>query len=253
MSESVILCEGFHDRAFWAGWLTHLGCSDEGYRPGTLGYPALDPWKAKVVGGQFAYLSPQRNFLRVVPCGGMTKLLPQAHLRLQQRVRKALARLVINVDPDVSVATAGSGATGLKVQDVLHLARQFDPAAAANADGEIEIDGGATKISLVRWEANDPSTPGVPDQQTLERLVCSALIAAYPDRAKPVRDWLNSRPTAPAAGPKEHAWSYMAGWHAENGCENFYNQMWQDPRVVHELKTRLSQGTAWHIVQLLTA
>lgn len=44
MSESVILCEGFHDRAFWDGWLTHLGCNSDGFRPGTPGYPALDPW-----------------------------------------------------------------------------------------------------------------------------------------------------------------------------------------------------------------
>ncbi|MDT7815668.1 MAG: hypothetical protein QOJ42_5584 [Acidobacteriaceae bacterium] len=33
MSESVILCEGYHDRAFWDGWLRYLGCSDPGVPP----------------------------------------------------------------------------------------------------------------------------------------------------------------------------------------------------------------------------
>jgi hypothetical protein len=104
--------------------------------------------------------------------------------------------LVINVDPDVIAGSAG-GATGLKKQDVEHWANTFDPKAAENADGEIELDGGVTKVALVRWEVNDPAaTPGLPDQQTLERLVCSALVAAYPPRAKAVQDWLNARPNA---------------------------------------------------------
>lgn len=52
MSESVILCEGFHDRAFWDGWLTFLGCNSDGFKPGTPGYPALDPWGDPVRRGQ---------------------------------------------------------------------------------------------------------------------------------------------------------------------------------------------------------
>ena len=28
MSESVILCEGYTDRAFWKGWLTRLECKN---------------------------------------------------------------------------------------------------------------------------------------------------------------------------------------------------------------------------------
>ena len=48
MSESVILCEGYYDRAFWAGWLTHLGCTDPGQRAnGTHRIPVKDPWNVK--------------------------------------------------------------------------------------------------------------------------------------------------------------------------------------------------------------
>jgi hypothetical protein len=45
MSESVIYCEGYHDRAFWMGWLGHLGCSDPGLPPPgkTNRLPISDP------------------------------------------------------------------------------------------------------------------------------------------------------------------------------------------------------------------
>src|SRR5207247_8902599 len=109
MSESVILCEGFQDRAFWAGWLTYLGCSDEGYRPGSRGFPAPDPWGGKVLRGQFAYLSRGGSFLRVVPCGGKSFILPEARVYLSQRATKPLLRLVVNVDPDVSATGTGTG------------------------------------------------------------------------------------------------------------------------------------------------
>jgi hypothetical protein len=82
MSESVILCEGFHDRAFWDGWLTSLGCNSDGYKPGTPGFPAPDPWGAEVRGGQFAYRSMSASFVRVRPCNGRSKILQGARIRL---------------------------------------------------------------------------------------------------------------------------------------------------------------------------
>jgi hypothetical protein len=52
MSESVILCEGYHDRAFWKGWLTHLRCSDPGEPPpgSSRRRDIFDPWNTRVVG-----------------------------------------------------------------------------------------------------------------------------------------------------------------------------------------------------------
>jgi hypothetical protein len=120
-----------------------------------------------------------------------------------------------------------------------------------NPEGEIEVDQGATKVSLVRWEVSDPPAPGLPDKQTLERLASAALAAAYPARAASVQNWLDARPTPPAADPKEHAWSYMAGWYAEHGCEAFYSNLWNDPRVVAELESRLRSSGAWQIATTL--
>jgi hypothetical protein len=45
------------------------------------------------------------------------------------------------------------------------------------------MESGVTKVSLLRLIVSDPPTAGLPDQQTLERLVSAALAAAYPPRA----------------------------------------------------------------------
>lgn len=120
-----------------------------------------------------------------------------------------------------------------------------------NSDGNIEVDGGATMVALIRWETNDPPAPSVPDQQTLERLVSAALAAAYPPRAKAVQDWLDARPNPPQPDPKEHAWSHMAGWYAEHGCEHFYANLWRDADVARELESRLRSSGAWRIAETL--
>jgi hypothetical protein len=255
MSESVILCEGFHDRAFWAGWLLYLGCTDPG-RPSagkTMRNKILDPWNTPVSSGQYAYHSQTGQFIRVVPCHGKSKILVDARVYLGQRALKPLSRLIINVDPDVPAAGLSHGTTGLRRQDIYQFVRQFDPLASFTANGEIEADGGATNISLIRWETNDQDGPGLPQQQTLERLVSAALVAAFPARAKAVHDWLASRPNPPSPDPKEHAWSYMAGWAADLGCEAFYSNLWNDPPVVRELESRLRAGGAWQTAATLAS
>jgi hypothetical protein len=53
----------------------------------------------------------------------------------------------------------------------------------------------------------------------------------------------------PSADPKEHAWSYMAGWYADHGCEACYSNLWNDPRVVGELESRLRASGAWQMAE----
>src|ERR1700687_1579832 len=208
MSESVVLCEGFHDRAFWDGLLTYLGCNSDGFKPGTPGFPALDPWGDPVRHGQFAYRSNSGNFIRVRPCNGKSNVLQEARIRLTQRTTKRLVRLVINVDVDTSAAGLAPGPTGLRQQDVLQQVQENHPQASPNAAGKIEVDAGITKVALIRWEVKAPPARGLPDQQTLERLVSAALAAAYPLRAGAVQAWLDARPNPPPPDPKEHGWSY---------------------------------------------
>jgi hypothetical protein len=253
MSESIVLCEGYHDRAFWKGWLEYLGCSDPGISPAatTRRGPICDPWKDVVSGGQYAYLSKSGAFVRIRPCNGKSNILREARIRLNRRTTKAVLRVVINVDSDLTAGGANAPRTGLQLANVEQLARTFDPSAAINADGEIDLDNGLTKISLVRWEVSDPPNRGLPDQQTLERLVSAALAVVYPGRAASVQSWLDARPDKPGVDPKEHAWSYMAGWYAENGCEAFYSKLWTDSKVVAELQSRLLSSGAWRIAELL--
>ena len=66
-----------------------------------------------------------------------------------------------------------------------------------------------------------------------------------------MQGWLDSRPSAPDAGPKEFAWSYMAGWNAEHGCEAFYRLLWEDAEVAGQLESRLREAGAWRLAEAL--
>jgi hypothetical protein len=253
-TESVVFCEGYHDRAFWAGWLLYLGCTDPGIKPGkSIRDTVLDPWGEAVKGGVFAFLSRSGHFVRVAQCGGKNRIIPLAERRLRQRTVEHVKRLCVNVDADVHVdgtPMAVSPITRAAVEDVM---RRVDPAITFPTGTVFPLDGGATQVCLIRWEAPDPSAPGLPNQQTLERLACSAICAAYPDRGPAVQQWLDSRPDPPDPCVKEHAWSQMAGWYAEHGCEDFYRHLWDDPRIAAELEPRLRASGAWQIVEALAA
>ena len=65
--ESVVLCEGYHDRAFWTGWLQHLGCANPGQRQGSAEIRVKDPWGDRVRGGEFAFHSATRLSFQSLP------------------------------------------------------------------------------------------------------------------------------------------------------------------------------------------
>ena len=253
-SESVVLCEGYYDRAFWAGWLEYLGCTNPAHRR-TSAAPIRveDPWGNRVIGGAFALHSKGEQFVRITPCGGKSNVIPAAKLRLGD-VDKRLLRLVLCVDSDADTDGVGHQSPGLSRQAVQSLLGKFGQP-KENEHGEFSLDihdDGPTVVSVVEWEASDARSSGIPDRQTLERLVCAALVAAYPDRGPAVQQWLDSRPNdAPQAGAKEFAWSHMAGWFAERGCDAFYRKLWKDDRVARELKSRLAGCGAWRIAEAL--
>jgi len=261
--ESVVLCEGFYDRAFWAGWLKHLGCSDPGEpKNGGSRRPVIDPWGIRVQTGQFGFRSRSNRFVRVVPCHGKSRLLPEFRIRLKEECEQVrqdaavsrLARLVLAIEPD-TVAGSGSPRTGLRHRDLLAIVRELEPQAQEDGQGDIALLGGTTFVSLVRWELAVENAPGIPAQQTLERVVCAALVAAFPKRGATVQTWLDGRPEAPAAGPKEFVWSHMAGWYAEHGCQDFFSYLWsaesRDNGVREELEKRLRACGAWRVGEVL--
>lgn len=252
MSESVVLTEGYHDRAFWSGWLEYLGCENLGRRLArTHRIRVLDPWNVEVAGGEFAFHSKSKRFVRIVPCRGKDNLLPLAESRLKDRVDRGLTRLVISADSDEPVVGTDSTQHGVSYHAVETLARQFGDA-KKDEYGDLLLNDGATVVSLVRWEASDGDRPGLPNRQTLERVVCASLVAAYPDRGSAVQRWLDSRADGPEPASKEFAWSHMAGWYADRGCEDFYRAVWSDSKVVAELEARLRESGAWRVVEALT-
>ena len=251
MNESVILCEGYHDRAFWAGWFVYLGCIDLGRPTSNKNEtPSRQSWRDRLRRGEYGFYSKSGKLLRIYPCLGKDRIIPAAELQLKNRKLNPIARLVLNVDADLPVDAASSQRPTLSYQAVEGLMRKFGEP-KTNEHGEFLLDDDATVISVVRWEASDQDLCGIPIQQTLERLVCASLIAAHPQRGPAVQSWLDSRPDGSQAGPKEFGWSHMAGWYAEFGCEAFYRQVWADTRVAAELKSRLVECGAWRIAEAL--
>ena len=100
-TESVVLCEGYYDRAFWAGLLLRLGCTDPGLGPGQSDRRIVrDPWGDTVKKGQFGFRSISNQFIRVVPCHGAGNIADFARDRLGQLTRRPLLRLILTYDVD---------------------------------------------------------------------------------------------------------------------------------------------------------
>ncbi len=248
--QRVVLCEGYLDRAFWKGWLLSLRCRDarEAQEQPADAHRVLDPWGTVVRGGQFAFLSHSQRFVRVVPCQGRPRVLPSALTFIKEAGSKSLELLVVNRDLDL----AASPERGLppNAASVLGALRAADPGAQPEQGGDVHLSTGG-RVCLVDWSDPRPDAPGVPRTQTLERLVCASIAAAYPARPQVVDAWLRSRPEPPPPDPKEHAWSYMAGWNAPLGCEAFFEHVWKDERVRAELLSRLNESGAARIAELV--
>jgi hypothetical protein len=261
--QSIVLCEGYHDRAFWSGWLRRLGCVDPASPLADGGRTdVLDPWGKPVRGGDYGFRSKSGEFVRVRPCHGCDGVMREARRLLSEESKRVgqdptasqLSRLVIAIDPDTCAEDEGQS-TGFRHQDLQVWVRKFDPAAARSESDDFALFQGVVSVSLVRWETGDAECCGFPGTQCLERLVCAALVAACPTRGPAVQDWLDSRPDGPPAGPKEFSWSHMAGWYAEHGCQEFYSYLWAaqtgDGRVREELEKRLRECGAWRIAEAL--
>jgi hypothetical protein len=203
--------------------------------------------------GQYYYRSPTNNGIRVIPCHGKQKMRTVLRTRIEGRATVPFARIILNVDGDTNADGTPSNAADLSRESITNLVRKIDPDLALTSDGSLRIDSGESEISLIRWEVADQAAQGLPNQQTLERLVCAAMVDAYPERAVSVQKWLDQRPFPPSPGVKEYAYSYMAGWYAENGCDDFYRCLWDDPQIVEALKARLEESGAWKIAVALAA
>lgn len=247
-AESVILVEGFYDRAFWSGWLKRLGCDDA--RPlrasGDRGQ-ATDPFGKPVGREDFAFYSPSRRFIRVRPCHGESQMRDALARRLKERTTAALRWIIFNRDADT---TAGPD------DDADERANALTRQLAERYEGEVGeprmVRLPDSAIAVVPWLVRDLPVPELPAKQTLERLVCAALVEAFPERGSAVAGWLSSL-RGSAASPKAYAWAHMAGFYPESGCDEFYQQVWDDPVVALALERRLDATGAGELVRRLVA
>jgi len=238
MSESYIICEGFHDRAFWTGWLLSLGFTDPGVASTGGRKDVFDPWQVRVARGQFGLISPSVIFTRIVPVNGEANIARTARIRLKEHGSKTLANLILCADaPDA-----------MSPDSIHKMLREFDTDACRHNDHHCSLYNNSVQVYTVNWQAPDPPHDHLPEQQTLERLVCASIVAAYPERGLPVKAWLDSRPSAPAAEVKSFAWSHMAGWYSDRGCESFYRAVWEDSKIAEELEKRLRATGSYDIV-----
>lgn len=247
--ESIIYCEGYHDRSFWDGILRHLGCTSLKTKDGTA---VIDPFGEELKGGHFAYRSKSGRFIRLVPCHSKNDVIKFAKVRLKVIATKPVDRLILNVDSDMSSKLSVEEATQNRFSTLSDKARNISPTAKMSDTLDFNFEGGAPLIAFIDWHTDAPSSILLPDQQTLERLVCDALLTAYPERSKTLTPWFDSLPQKSREEVKTYAWSHMAGWHAGDNCDAFYSRLWEDEKVVEELRKRLETCGAWSVAEALS-
>lgn len=251
MRLSTILCEGPHDQAFWVGWLERFSIRSPEPRRRKEFESTIKGVGYDSSNREFALQSPHGGFIGVRPVGGNSFLVQnlKSLLRNNIQIRPAncLSQVIVNLDPDT---VEGGRQTGVRLPDVLRYVQEIDPT-AQEQDGEILAFDNTCRIQLVRWEVAGETPIGVPQKQTLERLVCTALQRAYPVRASEVAAWLASRSDAPTPAPKSFAWSYMAGWYEDHGCIDFYKDVWRDSAVASELELILRHNGSWRVAEAL--
>jgi hypothetical protein len=251
-SEVIIVCEGYHDRAFWAGWL--LQAQWQG--PEVAGQSVKDPWDRTVGQGQFGYWR-QGRFLRVVPAGGKDKVLSEAARLLTGARTYEVRAMVLNADPDFAAGQEGRS-NPLPAEAVRRRLRDAGLAVDQGNGYPVMVTppvATGLPIHRVLWQCDDGPADGLPAAQTLERLVCAAILAAYPPRGSSVQAFLGNRPGAPALTDpayahhhKDAAMTHMAGWYAPHGSFDFYREVWRDSRIAAQLEARLRASGAWDIV-----
>ncbi|MBN2494859.1 MAG: hypothetical protein JXR96_09745 [Deltaproteobacteria bacterium] len=154
---------------------------------------------------------------------------------------KVIHDLVLSIDDDSRVMDSSSeSAPGDWFEKFTHLQGLAEGVEQSSTRKQLA---NGTTAHLVTWKTDDADAPGIPRYQALERVVCAALAAVYPEEARSVAEFLeNAGHDRPSPNLKSHAWSYMAHKWPEDGCERFFEHVWEDDRVAAELTRRLEEA-----------
>ena len=199
------------------------------------------------MGGDFGF-GREGRFLRIKECKGDGNVIRLAEGRIGERATKGLRHVVVCFDADEHESSAEPAAPRLK--SFATLAAKLG-ATLEKGGRSFKLDNGATTVSVVIWHSLEPARPGIPSVHTLERLVAAAIADVDPAKAAAVATWLGAAPVV-AAHPKAYAWSYMAKWYADGGCDRFYEQVWEDPALQAALKRGLEAIGAWEVATMIS-
>lgn len=202
-----------------------------------------DPWGDRVTSGHFGFqgVDSDKAFLRIVPAHGRPNIWASARPYLAGRETRRLRSLVLCRDTDHRDPSAPSAA-----HDWVTRLREFDTSAQVSSDGAaVLLFDDELPVYVIDWFTPGEVIPGAPQSQVLERLICTAMVRAYPERAEPVEAWLRSRPSPPPTDAKDHAWSYMAGWYSNQGCDAFCRLVWHDAKIADSLQDLLTKSGHW--------
>lgn len=243
-----VLAEGYDDRAFWSGWLAHLGGLDArdidkaSWR--ALGLSERDRQGGGEAGtkGMFTFIFESRALLfKVVPVqeqqsldGEPLMVILTDKLALRQTAHTPYRAFIVNQDDDTP-ATAPAARTADAIRTRL---RNRGEAFEEIGLGARLADG--TEALQFTWRCDDAATALLPDKQTLERIVCAAIGEVYPERLKSLRHWLDVRPDPTGADHKATAGGLWAGWSADDGWSDFYKAVWRDDAIRTALLARLA-------------
>ncbi len=243
-SQRVVICEGYHDRAFWKGWLKRRGCTPRD----------TDPWGQRVKGGQHGWHTPSGAFVRVLPArGDLRQVLRFVRLYLRNAPTEPVPLMIISTDADARPLAE-------RRVDVL---RNIKALVQPLALGEISADSGdlilgETRMVPLIWPCTlvEPA-PGIPDCATLEQLVCGVLTRREETRGRQIRDFLKTAGEGagwqrPADVGKSHAWAWMAHRQPVDECERFFEAPWEDDDLAADLEDAMGDDAA-RVIELLLA
>lgn len=241
--EWAVLCEGFHDRSFVAGLFeNHFGLRQE----------RTDDRGAEIARGHFGYRNRAGAVVRVVPCGSKSRLVPETRKYLARLATDPLRGLVLVTDEDTACSAADA-----RERALARLRTQAEQFGGAIAGDEILVNQG-TPLLAITWGCDDLAPGAVPPAQCLERLVVASLVASFPERGEIVKHYLSDTKRVgyqdgADAINKAYSWSHMAGWYAGEGCDGFLRCLWNDSRVVPQLRSRLDETGAWGVFERIVS
>jgi hypothetical protein len=244
-----VLCEGFHDRDFLAGWFEFVARWNDpthgGKRPVQLFGEERVPKGAFLFDGNAG-----GTRICLVPCGGREQLAQRFGKWLDE-----VSKLGPLTYSDIVVVADGDHLAGDPTDPVESLVRQELAKAGSPPTGELPWRHRSLGINFASMRAGVvDDVVGLHEQECLERVVCAAFARAHPVRYRSMLDWLNGREEPSGSAQKAMNWSIMAGWFADQGPTDFLRRaIWNDLPMRGELGRVLAATGLATVEQRLTS